>query len=506
MNQTIFHPRRRAPFIGALGAAALLLAGCQGSEDSNNVEALGVNANYPPATAQSLAMESADSYDDNEYGLITGSTLMRWIDDWAVNKPGHISGDLIILQVSDGSLTSAVDSSCMDSDGDGTGVCKYFKPAPGVRSYSLDSSTWVETRSNGVAETISVVLSGPKMDALLAAYDIDPRNDMIVFAMGHGGAFQNMLMGRAHYLFRYWGTDNSHLAMLNGGATHAGVIPAGMRGHYLGERNSGEAPTGGTVSVRDLYVDNTVLQATLGDMMAVARGEVPDAMVWDARSPGEWSGELYSTSGTSSDCIDVNDVDEDGDSTDTTRCVTALNGTVRGAVNLNYIELLITDDGGEDLSGNGNPDPSYRYLDKATLATMVAGLGYTQGQTLYTYCRTTYRAMITGTVSGLILGYPTRFYDGAMIEWLQMANYNNSTGSPNLPATSPWQTTALTGNLTFNDSSYVQPPTITDAYAANTNAVIDADRAYKAGTPATTTGGDSTGGGAALPPNPCGGG
>ncbi len=317
--------------------------------------------------------------------------------------------------------------------------------------------------------------------------------------MGFAGA-------RCWYMFRYWGTDDSHLAMLNGGATHASVIPAGMRGQYLGENNSGVAPTGGTVSVRDLYVDNTVLQATLSEMMAVARGEVPGAMVWDARSPSEWGGDLYSTSGTTSDCIDVNDTDGDGDTTDTARCRTALNGTVRGAVNLNYTELLVSDDGSEDLSGNGRLDPSYRYLDKSTLASMVAGLGYTEGQTIYTYCRTTYRAMITGTASGVILGYPTRFYDGAMIEWLQMANYNNKTGSPNLPATSPWQTTALTDNLTFNDSSYVDTPTITDAYAANTNAVVDADRAYKAGTSVNAGGATTTSGGGVLPPNPCGGG
>ncbi|MDT8283687.1 MAG: hypothetical protein RQ982_12885, partial [Gammaproteobacteria bacterium] len=281
MNKLIRVQRGRRGLVGLVAATTIILAGCSGTEDATQ-------GAYPKATAASLATVSADNYDDNEYGLITGSTLTGWIDDWAANKPAHINGELIILQVSDGTLTDAVDVSCVDgSDADTVGTCKYFKPATGVRSYSLPGDAWVESRDNGVTETVSVVLSGEKMDALLAAYDIDPNNDMIVFAMGQGGNFQNMLMGRAHYLFRYWGGDATHLAMLNGGATHASVI-TGDRGTYLGESNSGAAPTGGTVSVKDLYADNTVLQATLGEMMAVARGEVADTFVWDARSPKEW--------------------------------------------------------------------------------------------------------------------------------------------------------------------------------------------------------------------------
>lgn len=507
----------REVLIGLIGATTLALSGCTGSEDDLSSSTL-----YKAATPASLATVSASDYNDNEYGLITGATLTNWIDDWAANKPAAIDGELIILQVSDGALTDAVDGSCVDEDNDGTGVCKYFKPADGVRSYSLDSSTWAETRDNGVTETVSVVLSGEKMDALLAAYDIDPRSDMIVFAMGTGSGGANMQMGRAHYLFRYWGAEAEHLAMLNGGATHASVIPAGERGTYLGETNSGPAPTGGTVSVKDLYADNTALQATLGEMMAVARGEVADTFVWDARSPGEWSGDLYSTGGTGSICQDVNDRDGDGalDTADRDgdgdtaeveflNCSTAMNGTVKGAVNLNFSDLLVSDDATEDLNDSASvtgADASYRYLDKATLATMIETLGYTSGKTVYTYCRTTYRAMITGTATGVILGYPTRYYDGAMIEWLQMASYQNVDGGLNLPATSPWQTAALTDNLAYNDSAYVEVPAITNAFASNTDKVVEADRAYKTGSVDTTDSSDDgdSSGGATIPANPCG--
>jgi len=485
----------RETLIGLIGATTLVLSGCTGSEDDLSSSTL-----YKEATAASLATVSASDYNDNEYGLITGATLTSWIDDWAANKPAAISGELIILQVSDGALTDAVDASCLDgNDADTVGTCKYFKPADGVRSYSLGSSTWVETRDNGVTETVSVVLSGEKMDALLAAYDIDPTSDMIVFAMGTGGNFQNMLMGRAHYLFRYWGTEAEHLAMLNGGATHASVIPAGDRGTYLGESNSGPAPTGGTVSVKDLYADNTILQATLGEMMSVARGEVDDVFVWDARSPSEWNGDLNSTGGaTGANC----------GAGGTSPCYTAMNGTVAGAVNLNFSDLLVSDDATEDLNDSASvtsADASYRYLDKATLATMVTNLGYTEGQTVYTYCRTTYRAMITGTTTGVIMGYPTRYYDGAMIEWLQMASVTNYDGDLNLPATSPWQTAALTDNLTYNASADIEAPSITNAFASSTDKVVEADRAYKVGSIETSNPTAGSPGSASLPANPCGG-
>jgi 3-mercaptopyruvate sulfurtransferase SseA len=513
MNKMIRVQRGRRGLVGLVAATTIVLAGCSGTEDA-------MQGAYPKAVAASLATVSADNYDDNEYGLITGSTLTGWIDDWAANKPANINGELIILQVSDGALTDTVDASCVDgSDADTVGTCKYFKPATGVRSYSLGSSTWVETRDNGVTETVSVVLSGEKMDALLAAYDIDPTSDMIVFAMGSGGKFQNMLMGRAHYLFRYWGAEAEHLAMLNGGATHASVIPNGERGTYLGESNSGVAPTGGTISVKELYADNTVLQATLGDMMAVARGDITDTFVWDARSAGEWSGNLYSTGATTSiedvhdrdsdGVLDVDDDDNDGDTIEPeiVSRVTAMNGTVKGAKNLSYENLLVLDDATEDLNDSADvtsADASYRYLDKATLATKVSDLGYTAGKTVYTYCRTTYRAMITGTATGVILGYPTRYYDGAMIEWLQMANIANHEGGLNLPATSPWQTAALTDNLSYNDdyeSFYIDVPVITDAYASSTDKVVEADRVYKTGTVVVDSSGSS---GGAPVPNGCG--
>ena len=74
----------------------------------------------------------------------------------------------------------------------------------------------------------------------------------------------------------------------------------------------------------------------------------------------------------------------------------------------------------------------------------------------------------------------------------------------NLPATSPWQTSALTDNLLYNSSAYVDVPVITNAYAASADAVVKEDRAYKTGSVEVVDIGSGSGS-APLPANPCGG-
>lgn len=53
----------------------------------------------------------------------------------------------------------------------------------------------------------------------------------------------------------------------------------------------------------------------------------------------------------------------------------------------------------------------------STVQAVGEGSAYQPGDVVYTYCETTFRAMITGFATSSILGLPTRFYDGAMFEW-----------------------------------------------------------------------------------------
>jgi hypothetical protein len=131
-----------------------------------------------------------------------------------------------------------------------------------------------------------------------------------------------------------------------------------------------------------------------------------------------------------------------------------------------------------------------------------AGNAYQPGDTLYVYCETTFRAMITGVTAAVILGKPTRFYDGAMVEWNSLTYTTDKNGDTILPSSSPWRTDLVSFYRPATSNTLVNPRTITDAYASTTNAAVNADKAYKTGETVTSGG---SGGGGGAPTNPCGG-
>jgi len=134
-------------------------------------------------------------------------------------------------------------------------------------------------------------------------------------------------------------------------------------------------------------------------------------------------------------------------------------------------------------------------------ALVGTGNAYQDGDTIFTYCETTFRAMITGVASAVILGKPTRFYDGAMVEWHSMSYMTDVSGNTILPVNSPWRSDVKSFYRSATSNTLVNARTITDAYASSANAIVNADKAYKTGE--TVLSGGSGGGGA--PANPCGG-
>ncbi len=188
--------------MGWPGLAALALAmglnGCGGGGEDTVATASRIAASSPAMLTQA----SADNYDDNVNGMISGATLKRWKDDWVTERAKlGLTGKLIIFQVTAGPAGS-----------------EYIKPnGTTVFTYLSPSSEWIQTRNNGVIETQSMVPDGTTMDALLKKYNIDPARDMIVAAMGTGSTGNAMAQGRIWYALRYWGLDKKNLAILNGG-------------------------------------------------------------------------------------------------------------------------------------------------------------------------------------------------------------------------------------------------------------------------------------------------
>jgi thiosulfate/3-mercaptopyruvate sulfurtransferase len=512
--------------MGWTGACALALVlslqGCGGEEDTTALV-----TQIPVSTPADLAQESADDYNENVNGLITAATLKRWKDDWLNQRPAGITGKLIILQVSAGP-TSATNAAY-------TANAAYIKPnGTNVFTYLSPSSEWTQVRTNGVIETVQVVPDGPSMDALFKKYNIDPQNDMIVAAMGTGSNPNAMAQGRIWYALRYWGVDKKNLAILNGGNSwlSGGVqtFPAGLTAaDFLASASS--APGNGRSSVKDLLVDNTILQATVGDMLRILPATnnnvtTDGVLIWDARSLSQYSaGEM----------VEYNE-DTNSDLAGTQSCATAFctpvnpdnymwsfqNNSSRqghpfGTLQVQYTHFL-------------DPTKGFSYRPKAFLAKLVnggvttaqdvadgnaqvAGIGfvdasyglvgegnaYQPGDIIYAYCETTFRAMITGVASAVILGKPTRFYDGAMVEWNSLTYTKDALGNDILPSDSPWRTDVKSFFRLATSPSLVAQRFITDAYAPTSEAVIRADKLYKFGDVIPTAG---TGGQVV---NPCGG-
>lgn len=469
----------------AVLASSILLGGCGGGGGNDTVNGVKFKVNTPAEIAQT----SADDYNNNVNGVITGATLKRWMDDWGNNRPTGITGKLVILQAAKGE----------------TGF-EHIKPN-GNNVFSYLESTWGMTRNNGVIETVSMVLDGSTIDSYLKKYDINPDKDMIVCAQGTGSTSNAMGMGRCWYNLRYWGIDKNHLALLNGGnkwQANGGGLDAG---YFVG--TAGTPPNNGTASVMNLAVDNSALQATLQDMLNVLPSNDANVLndgvfIWDARevgqySAGEWleggdcSGSIYCAAASGYDYMKKF---QNGGSRQ---------GHPWGAAQLNFTNLL---DAGKGYSYkpkselqaymNGFGDNKGYGFVGSNYQVLGQGAAYQPNDTVYTYCETTYRAMVTGVATAVILGLPTRFYDGAMVEWNSLSNIQDKNGNFILPADSPWRTDTRSFYRAASSPSLINTRNVINPYASSANAIVNADKGYKTGETVST-------GGGGLPGNPCGG-
>ncbi len=465
------------------------LVGCSGGADtSNGGTGVQITVNTPGAIAQ----ESAADYNNNVSGLITGQTLKKWVSNWTSNRPAGIAGKLVIFQASVGET------------GD-----EYIKPNNvNVFTYLSPSSEWIMTRANGVITTPSMVPDGPTMDALLKKYDVDPQRDMIVGASGTASTGNVMSQGRCWYALRYWGMDAAHLAILNGGNKWQFDSAALVAADFA--TTGSTAPNSGTATVKNLPADNTALQATMEDMIA----NLPSAdinvrndgvFLWDARTIQQYSAgerlERNDTGCSNPYCAPsgtynyMSSFQNNG----------SRQGHPWGALQLQFTNLLDSAKGfsfkpkaalasylnGEvDATGMGVVDASYQLVG--------AGNAYQPGDTVYVYCETTFRAMITGMASAVILGKPTRFYDGAIVEWNSLSFLPDATGKYILPSDSPWRTDVKSFFRPADNMNSVALRLVNDPYAAHANRIITDDQLYK------RPGSGSGGGGGGAPANPCG--
>jgi 3-mercaptopyruvate sulfurtransferase SseA len=438
---------------------------------------------------ESLAFSSKDDYNQNQFGLITGSTLKSLAENWGTTKPSGISGKLVILQIQSGTTSSG----------------KYFptNTSSGVYSYLVEynSTTQVSTifgqsRSNGVTTTETMVPQGSIVDTFLKTYGIHPGKDLIILASDTSTSSNLWNSLRAFYALRYWGLDKKNLGVLNGSIEQLSNL-----GEITTTTSKNTTVKQDNVGIKTLLSDQTILQATMGDVIHNVLG---GTSTLEKVSTYPSSGVIFLDARNSSEFSPTSPGQTNGPTGKTcvngSNCKAAFDGNIKGSVNLPWANLV------KDSASN-----DFRFKSKAEIASSFQAVGVNGNKQVITYCRTAVRAMVTFFATHAILGYPTRVYDGSWIEWSAFAfDENDPQVWSNLRANSPWRTdkTSLTSNLTLaTDSGSVSKYTYDTSqnFTKSSNSIIDEDRLYIRGQSSTTSssssGGTTSGGGG----NACGG-
>jgi 3-mercaptopyruvate sulfurtransferase SseA len=274
-----------------------------------------------------------------------------------------------------------------------------------------------------------------------------------------------MNLGRAYFNFRYWGFSKERLRILDGNTTThyaavddlSTVTPADVASAY---------------SVCDLRQDSSVdeVRASYEEMFTVAADDDPATVIADARSANEYNGVIGATSVPGATSV-------------TGAAYVAFEGHARTAEHQEYVTLLTADG---------------RLLPEAELLAAMTAIGAGETTTVYTYCKTSWRAAVNFMALDAVLGWPVKIYDGAWVQWGQMATTDSSIDG-SLDPDSPWRADNADHTESISYNKTVVVPVGANSYAPHANLINTED----AGTAAAGGGsGAGSGGGSSGPVAP----
>ena len=436
------------------------------------------------------------SYRKNESGLVNADVAAKWINDWESNKPAGVNGRLFVMQV--GLLP---------------GETPFIKHDD-VNVYTFDRTagctTTGDVRNDGISDIPMPIFSGGMtgMDGAFWAYDINPNEDMLLVVVASDEPKNMALATRFLWTMNYWGMKSDHVSIMNGTAMYmfdpalnprikrAGVTskesmftangseylmaPGGKL--FYGDQANGIMPAQrmNFQSIKTLPTQtNFELFASMEDMMNVIEADKRSDIIIDGRSEAEFNADIETKRSKS----DANVCGQTHDQ----QCYSAIEGHLKGAVNLEYRGVINTEDAVKDLNGDGvvdSRDASMTFLSKRELKRTFKKLGVRKNSDVYTYCRTGTRASLITFASFEILNYKTHMYDGSWIQWSKLADATDTYGVQMLPADSAWRTDVAkyTTNLTYNNSIDVAPASLElHPYApeGSGNVIVTEDEAYR---------------------------
>ena len=187
--------------------------------------------------------------------MITPEILNKWVSNGYGTDLNGYSKMVIIDATSQNSYT-----------GDG------FVPG----AYLMDTNVDLNAeRSDGVATIASMVPTREHIDELIQRMGIDQETVIVITG-------DTMLaIGRAYFIFRYWGFPKQRLKVMNG--TNATYSEAGFPLETSGPPEPEDSP----YTLCNL-AQNTSLRTSLSEMISIAEDTDPESVVIDARTSNEY--------------------------------------------------------------------------------------------------------------------------------------------------------------------------------------------------------------------------
>jgi len=266
--------------------------------------------------------------------LLSPETLKTWVDSGIVNSTGF--DRVVILDI--------------------TSMATYTAGhIPGAQF--VNSGDIAQTRMEGPATDVTMVLDGSRMDALVQKYGID-KNTTIVFTSGAAspGAGSVLTATRSYWIFRYWGFSKEKLKVLDG-------INFAWNALYGLTPGDPPVPVPSTYSVKNNVQLRTDLRTSLAEMIQVAEGRLANAIPVDMRTTpatASYAGNRGSTQGVFKPGVP-------GDSTTLPIDSVAFEGRMKRAQALDYTTMLIT--------GSTITADNFRFKSAKDLAAMFDAIG-----------------------------------------------------------------------------------------------------------------------------------
>jgi 3-mercaptopyruvate sulfurtransferase SseA len=227
MPRTFLMSRKAAPLtlVAALTALALTAWSCGGSAGTTG---------YTDPTATTKT----------DIPIIDAATLAHWTDEGRVNAPLGTAGRVVVVSVA----TSA----------NFTSTTKKHIPDAVLLDYPNELTM---TREEGLGPAGVLMLSGPRMDALVQKLGIDGATTVVLTVPRSSSDGEYYQLSVSYWTFRYWGFSRDRVKILNGGDDAWDVA-----GRPLTDAVLAATPSTFSVTANKVLKDN--MRMSVGEMIA----------------------------------------------------------------------------------------------------------------------------------------------------------------------------------------------------------------------------------------------